>query len=56
MSKRPEEETEERKFRVSAAGAAGGAAVAFAAPVWMFGVPMETVTIIAAFFFVGYVS
>ena len=56
MSKHPEEGTEEREFRVSAAAAAGGAAVAFAIPVWMFGVPMETVTIIAAFFFVGYVS
>ncbi len=56
MSKHPEDEVEERKSRVSAAATAGGAAVTFAIPVWMLGVPMETVMIVAAFFFVGYVS
>ena len=56
MSKHPEEGTEEREFRVSAAAAAGGAAVTLAIPAWILDVPLETVMIVAAFFFVGYVS
>ena len=55
--KDPEEKVNHRKSRdASLARDYAAAAGTFAAPAWILDVPLETVTIIATFLFVGYVS